>query len=75
MRVRVGQISAHCEQCGCRDFQPTLGEPSCPTELACFNCGLSITRRALLTQIADETVRRAQAFLDASRRLRTPPSR
>jgi hypothetical protein len=70
MRVRVGHISAHCEQCGCEDFQPTLGEPSCPTELACFNCGLSTTRRALLMQISDETVRRAQAFLDASRKAR-----
>jgi hypothetical protein len=70
MRVRVGQISAHCEQCGCEDFQPTLGEPACPTELACFNCGLSTTRRALLMQISDETVRRAQAFLEASRKAR-----
>jgi len=70
MRVYVGQITAHCEQCGCEDFQPTLGEPSCPAELACFNCGLSTTRRELLTQISDETVRRAQAFLDASRKAR-----
>jgi len=70
MRVRVGHISAHCEHCSCEDFQPTLGEPSSPTELACFNCGLSTTRRALLTQIAEETVRRAQAFLDASRKAR-----
>jgi len=70
MRVHVGQIRAHCEQCGCEDFQPTLGDPSCPTELACFDCGLSTTRRALLTQISDETVRRAQAFLDASRKAR-----
>ena len=70
MRVRVGYISAHCEQCGCEDFQPTLGEPSCPTEVACFNCGLSTTRRALLMQISDETVRRAQTFLDAARKVR-----
>ncbi|HEY1291300.1 MAG TPA: hypothetical protein VGF58_23445 [Burkholderiales bacterium] len=70
MRVRVGHISAHCEQCGCEDFQPTLGEPAVPNELACFNCGLSTTHRALLMQVADETVRRAQAFLDASRKAR-----
>jgi hypothetical protein len=70
MRVHVGQISAHCEQCGCEDFQPLLGEASCPTELACFNCGLSTTRRALLMQVANETVRRAQVFLEASRRPR-----
>jgi hypothetical protein len=70
MRMRVGHIRAHCEQCGCEDFQPTLGEPSCPIEVACFNCGLSTTRRALLMQISDETVRRAQAFLEASRKAR-----
>jgi hypothetical protein len=70
MRVRVGQVNAHCEQCGCEDFQPALGEPACPTEVACFSCGLSTTRRALLMQISNETVRRAQAFLDASRKAR-----
>ena len=70
MRVRVGRISAHCEMCGCEDFQPTLGEPSCPTELACFNCGLSTSRRALLMQVSDETVRRAQVFLEAVRKAR-----
>ena len=70
MRVHVGQIRAHCEQCGCEDFQPTLGEPSCPTEVTCFNCGLSTTRQALLMQISDETVRRAQAFLESSRKAR-----
>ena len=70
MRVHVGQIRAHCEQCGCEDFQPTLGEPSRSTELACFTCGLTTMRRALLMQVADETVRRAQAFLDAARKAR-----
>ena len=70
MRIAVGQISAHCEQCGCEDFQPALGESSCPAELVCFNCGLSTARRALLMQVADETVRRAEAFLDASRKAR-----
>jgi len=75
MRVQVGQISAHCEQCGCEDFQPPPGEPTCPTELACFNCGLTTTRRALLMQVAEETVRRAEAFLEASRSLRNRPPR
>ena len=70
MRIAVGQITAHCEMCGCEDFQPAAGEPSVPNELMCFNCGMCTTRRALLMQISDETVRRAQAFLDASRRVR-----
>src|ERR1051325_3010884 len=72
MRVCVGHISARCEHCGCEDFQPALGEPSSPTEVICFACGLPTTRRALLMQIADETVQRAQAFLDSSRRSRRP---
>jgi hypothetical protein len=38
--------------------------------VACFNCGFSTTHRALLMQISDETVRRAQAFLDAARKAR-----
>ena len=70
MRVSVGKISAHCLRCGCEEFQPPLGEPACPTEVACFDCGLSTTHRALLMQVADETVRRAQAFLDAARKAR-----
>lgn len=74
MRVNVGQISAHCLRCGCEEFQPTLGEPSA-SELSCFSCGLSTTRRALLTQVAEETVRRAEAFLETSRRLRNRPTR
>ncbi|HJY78908.1 MAG TPA: hypothetical protein VKE95_19855 [Burkholderiales bacterium] len=70
MRVCVGHISARCERCGGEDFQPALGEPSSPTELICFACGLLTTRRALLMQVAEETVRRAQAFLDAARKAR-----
>ncbi|HEY7237792.1 MAG TPA: hypothetical protein VH600_01370 [Burkholderiales bacterium] len=70
MRVSVGQISAHCEVCGCEEFQPKPGELSCPTELACFNCGLVTTRRTLLMQVSNETVRRAQAFLEAARKAR-----
>ena len=70
MRIAVGQISAHCEHCGCEEFQPTQVEPSVPHELVCFNCGLSTTRSVLLMQVAEETVRRAQAFLDASRKAR-----
>jgi hypothetical protein len=75
MRISVGQISARCEQCGGEEFQPMPGESSPAPELACFRCGLCTTRRALIMQIADETVRRADAFLEASRKLRNRPSR
>jgi hypothetical protein len=36
---------------------------------------LRTTRRALLMQVAEETVRRAQAFLEASRSQRRQPPR
>jgi hypothetical protein len=75
MRICVGHITARCDQCGCEDFQPAPGETTPAQELACFGCGLRTTRRALLMQVADETVRRADAFLEASRKLRSRPSR
>jgi hypothetical protein len=70
MRVSVGHISACCVQCGGEEFQPVPGDTSPAHELVCFGCGLCTTRRALLMQIADETVRRAEAFLEKSRRQR-----
>ena len=75
MRVTVGHISAHCAQCGGEEFQPVPGEPAPVQELACSGCGLRTTHRALVMQIANETVRQAQAFLAASRRQRKAPSR
>ena len=75
VRISVGQISARCENCGGEEFQPLPGETSPALEVVCFTCGLNTTRRALLMQVADETVRRAQAFLEASRSQRNRPSR
>jgi hypothetical protein len=70
MRVRVGHISAHCGACGGEDFQPFPADADAAHELVCFSCGAHIARRALLMQITDETVRRAKAFLERSRRYR-----
>src|SRR6185503_3613705 len=39
MRVCVGHISAHCDKCGCQDFQPLFAESSNAHEMACFSCG------------------------------------
>jgi len=72
MHISVGNINARCDVCGGEDFQPTSGE-SPVQELACFGCGQRTTHRALLMQVADETVRRAEEFLEASRRLRNRP--
>ena len=75
MRICVGHITACCDQCGCEDFQPAPGETTPAQELVCFGCGLRAARCALLMQIADATVRRAEAFLEASRRQRKAPPR
>ena len=75
MRISVGHINARCQHCGGEDFLPVPGESPAPLELACAGCGLPTTKRALLMQVADETVRQAQAFLEASRRQRRAPPR
>ena len=49
------------------------GEPSPAHELMCFNCGARTTRRALLMQIANETVKRAETFIELSKKARSQP--
>ena len=73
MRIRIGQINARCDACGGEDFQPLPGDDSAPHELACFGCGTVSTRRALLAQIAELTMRRARSFLSRSRKQRSEP--
>jgi hypothetical protein len=68
MRIRVGTIGARCEFCGCEEFQPLLPGALPANELVCFECAAPTSRRALLTQIADETVRRAERLLEHSRK-------
>jgi hypothetical protein len=75
MRVSVGHISARCGNCGGEEFQPFPGDTSPALEVVCFGCGQGTTRRALLMQVAEETVRRAQEFLEASRSQRRQPPR
>lgn len=64
MRVRVGNIGARCEACGCEEFQPRASA----NEVACSNCCALIYRRVLLMQIANETVRRAERLLEHSKK-------
>jgi hypothetical protein len=73
MRISVGHISARCEHCGGEEFQPVPGENSAPLELVCSGCGQRTAHRALLMQVANETVRRAQAFLEQARKQRERP--
>jgi hypothetical protein len=75
MRIRVGHITARCDKCGCEDFQPLHAESPPAHELMCFSCGACTTRRALLMQIADETVKRAENFIEISKQARSQPGK
>ncbi len=68
MRVIVGHHTAHCEECGCAEFDALAAPPS-PT-LRCVRCGTSTTPAVLLMQIAEQTVKEARAFVESSRRRR-----
>ena len=70
MRVCVGHITARCDRCGCEDFQPIHTDSSPAHDVVCFSCGARTSRRALLSLVADETVKRAQAFLELSKKMR-----
>ena len=68
MRVIVGHHTAHCEKCGCAEFDALAASPS-PT-LRCARCGTPTTRIVLLMQIAEQAVKEARAFVESSRRRR-----
>ena len=48
-----------------------VGSPA--HELTCFSCGARVTRSALLMQIANETTKRAEAFIEISKKARSQP--
>ncbi|HKQ27167.1 MAG TPA: hypothetical protein VJT77_01125 [Burkholderiales bacterium] len=73
MRVWIGEVVARCEQCGAEEFQALPAGTVPAHELVCFSCGAVVTRRALLTQIAQRTMKRAERFIEHSKRNRTQP--
>ena len=73
MRICIGEVGARCEQCGAEEFQPLPAGTVPAQELICFGCGAVVTRRALLAQIAQRTMERAERFLQHSKRQRTQP--
>ena len=75
MRICVGEIGARCEQCGAEEFQPVPAGTVPAHELVCFSCGAVVSRRALLAQIARRTMKRAERFLEDSKKQRTQPGK
>ena len=72
MRINIGDVCARCARCGGEEFQP-LPAPAPAQDLMCFGCGTVVTRRALLGQIAERTMTRAERFLQRSKKLRAQP--
>lgn len=65
MIVRIHDITAACPRCGGNDFEPlTPGPVRLPTELRCINCGAKTRYLALLDQIGEEAMRRANRAIE-----------
>lgn len=60
MLIRIGEISAACARCGGREFEPSSpGVLRLASELRCAGCGEKARYLALLDQIGEEAMRRA----------------
>lgn len=69
MLVSIGDITAACERCSGCEFEPlTAGELRLSSELKCAGCGTRVRYLALLDQIGEEAMRRANKAIDELRR-------
>ena len=69
MRVSIGDISAQCTRCGCGEFESLSAAPlRLATELKCAQCGSKVRYLALLDQIGEEAMRRANKAIEELRR-------
>jgi hypothetical protein len=60
MRVTIGDITAHCDGCGATEFDLlSPGALRLTSELRCNGCGERCKYLALLDQIGEEAMRRA----------------
>lgn len=66
MRISIHDITAACPRCGGIDFEPlTKGALRLPSELRCAGCGARTRYLALLDQIGEEAMRRANQSIEA----------
>ena len=69
MIVSIGDIEAHCEQCGGAEFDvSSAGRLRLASTLKCSACGARCTYLELLDQIGEEAMRRANKAVDALRK-------
>ena len=65
MLVNIGDISAACARCGGTDFEPlTGGRLRLASELKCAACGARVKYLALLDQIGEEAMQRANRAIE-----------
>jgi hypothetical protein len=65
MLIHIGDITAGCPRCGGTDFEPlSAGSLRLSTELRCTKCGGRSRYLALLDQIGEEAMRRANEAID-----------
>jgi primosomal protein N' len=65
MQISVGNITAQCKRCGGEDFESrSAGTLRLATELKCAQCGVKARYLALLDQIGEEAMRRANKAID-----------
>ena len=69
MLVSIGDITAACGRCGGTEFEPLAGGAlRLSSELKCAGCGARTRYLALLDQIGEEAMRRANKAIDELRR-------
>ena len=65
MIIGIGDITAHCDACGGTEFDVlSPGALRLTSELRCKGCGAKCKYLALLDQIGEEAMRRANAAID-----------
>jgi hypothetical protein len=71
MIVRIHDITAACPRCGGTGFEPLAPEPlQLPSELRCASCGTTTRYLALLDQIGEEAMRRANRAIEGLKKHR-----
>jgi hypothetical protein len=71
MFISIGDITAACAHCGNADFEPpAAGGLRLASELKCLRCGTTVQYLALLDQIGEEAMRRANRSIEE---LKKPP--
>ena len=65
MLISIGDIAAACVRCGSTDFEPLAAGPlRLASELQCARCGSRVKYLALLDQIGEEAMQRANKAID-----------